>query len=261
VIDFAAFPPNYFGNLFLVFVRVGAMLFSAPLLNGRTVPTMLKVGLALLLTFLLVPVNSAHLAEVPFEWLPLTQLVMKELGVGILVGFVANLVFGAMQLAGQFIGLQIGFSLANVLDPLFSQNISILDQLYTLLAGLIFLAIDGHHMLILAVQQTLDIVPVGALQINGPVANQLAVLTGGVFVAALRIVLPVMAALLLADIALGLMSRTLPQMNIFIVGMPVKLFVGFFVLLVTLPAVQSLVNDMFRSTFIDLQNLMKLTVA
>jgi flagellar biosynthesis protein FliR len=259
--DIAAFPPNYFGNLFLVFVRVGAMIFSAPLINGRTVPVMLKVGLGALIAFLLVPIGAAHLVEVPFQILPLSELVLKELGVGVMVGFVANLVFAAMQLAGQFIGLQIGFSLANVIDPLFAQSISILDQLYTLLAGLIFLAIDGHHMLILAVQQTLDLVPIGSLQITEPSINQLIALTSGVFVAALRIVLPVMAALLLADISLGLISRTLPQMNIFIVGLPVKLFVGFLVLLVTLPAVQSLVTGMFTSTFIDLQNLMKLSAA
>ncbi|MBV9120670.1 MAG: flagellar type III secretion system protein FliR [Chloroflexi bacterium] len=259
--DLSTFPPNYFGNLFLVFVRIGAMLFSAPLLNGRSVPQVLKVGLAMLLAFLLVPLNQAHFVEVPMEWLPLSLLTMKELGVGIIVGFVANLVFSAMQLAGQFIGLQIGFSLANVLDPLFSQSISILDQLYTVLAGLIFLAIDGHHMLILAIQQTLDIVPAGTLNLSGPFVNQLIMLTSGVFVAALRIALPVVAALLLSDIALGLMSRTLPQMNVFIVGMPVKLFVGFLVLLLTLPSVNGLVGDMFKFSFVALQSLMKLSAA
>ena len=261
MLDVTAFPPNYFGNLFLVFVRVGAMLFSAPLLSGRAVPSTLKVGLALLLAFLLVPVNQSHFVEVPFEWLPLSLLVMKELGVGLIVGFVANLVFSAMQLAGQFIGLQIGFSLANVLDPIFSQSVSILDQIYTVLAGLIFLAIDGHHMLILAIQQTLDLVPVGALDINGPVVNQLITLTGGVFVAAARIALPIIASLLLADIALGLVSRTIPQMNVFIVGLPLKLFVGFFVIIFTLPAVNNLAAAMFRSSFVDVQNLLKLAVA
>jgi flagellar biosynthetic protein FliR len=261
VIDPSAFPPNYFGNLFLVFVRVGAMLFSAPLLSGRSVPAMLKVGLALLLAFLLVPVNQGHFVEVPFEWVPLTLLTMKELGVGVIVGFVTNLVFNAMQLAGQFIGLQIGFSLANVLDPIFSQSVSILDQLYTVVAGLIFLAIDGHHMLILGIQQTLDLVPIGTLNISGQMIQQLIVLTGGVFVAAVRIALPVIAALLLSDIALGLISRTLPQMNVFIVGMPVKLFVGFFVLLATLPSVTNLVGNMFGQSVIDLQNVLKLSVA
>ncbi len=261
MIDPATFPPNYFGNLFLVFVRVGAMLFSAPLLSGRTVPSMLKIGLALLLAFLLVPVNQAHFVEVPFEWVPLTLLSLKELGVGVIVGFVANLVFNAMQLAGQFLGLQIGFSLANVLDPIFSQSVSILDQLYTMLAGLIFLAIDGHHMLILGIQQTLDLVPIGTLNISGAMVQQLIVLTGGVFVAAVRIALPIIAALLLADIALGLVSRTLPQMNVFIVGMPVKLFVGFFVLLATLPSVNNLAADMFRQSYIDLQTVLKLSAA
>jgi len=260
VLDAALFPPNYFGNFFLVFVRVGAMLFSAPLLNGRAVPAMAKIGLGLMLTMLLLPVNAAHLGEVPFQLLPLTLLVVKETGVGVLVGFVANLVFAAMQLAGQFVGIQTGFSVANILDPLFSQSVSVMDQLYTLTAGLIFLAVDGHHMLILAVQQTLDIVPIGMFQLNEPMMTQLISLTGGVFVAGLRIILPVLTSLLLADIALGLVSRTVPQMNVFIVGMPLKIFAGFFLLIFTMPAVQGLTTSMFKSTFVDIQNLLRLSV-
>lgn len=257
MLDFAAFPPNYFGNFFLVFIRVGAMLFSAPLLNGRAVPAMAKVGLGLLLTMLLLPLNAAHLAEVPFEWLPLSLLVLKETGVGVLVGFVTNLVFSAMQLAGQFVGIQTGFSVANVLDPLFSQTVSVVDQLYTLLAGLIFLAVDGHHMLILAVQQTLDIVPIGMFQVTEPAMTQLIGLTGGVLVAGLRIILPILTSLLLADIALGLVTKTVPQMNVFIVGMPLKLLAGFFLMAFTLPSVQALTTSMFRSTFVDLQNVLR----
>src|SRR5579859_1649696 len=99
------------------------MLFSAPLINGRMVPSVAKIGLGLLLTMLLLPVNAAHLSEVPFEWLPLSLLVVKETGVGVLVGFSTNMVFYAMQLAGQFVGIQTGFSVANVLDPLFSQSV------------------------------------------------------------------------------------------------------------------------------------------
>lgn len=259
MVSLAAFPANYFGTFFLVLTRVSAMLFSAPLINGQAVPSMLKVGLALLLTFLLVPLNSAHLVAVPFEWLPLSLMLLREIGVGLLVGFTANLVFSAVQLAGQFVGLQIGFTLANVIDPLFSQSISVLDQLYTVMAGLIFLSMDGFQMLILSVQQTLDLVPLGTLRITAPLANQLEVLTAGVFVAATRMVLPIMASLLLADIALGLMSRTVPQMNVFIVGMPLKLFLGFLIIVITLPTVGALLSGMFRSTFVDVANLLRLS--
>jgi len=259
VIDVAAFPPNYFGNFFLVFVRVGAMLFSAPLINGRTVPAIAKIGLGLLITMLLLPVNGSHLVDVPFEWLPLSLLTLKELGVGVLVGFMANLVFAAMQLAGQFVGIETGFSVANVLDPLFSQSVSVIDQVYTVLAGFIFLAVDGHHMLILAVQQTLDVVPVGMFQLTEPMMNQLIGLTGGVFVAGLRLILPILTSLLLADIALGLVSRTVPQMNVFIVGMPLKLFAGFFLLIFTLPSVDALTASMVQSTFVDLQTVLRMS--
>lgn len=261
MIDVAALPPNYLGNVFLVFIRVGAMIFSAPLLSSKAIPVMVKVGLTILLSVLLVPINQGHFTAVPFEWLPLSELILKEMAVGVLVGFVVNLVFTAMQLAGQFVGMQIGISLANVLDPVFSQSVTILDQFYTIVAGLIFLAIDGHHMLILAVQQTLELVPIGTFQLTQPMFNDLAQLTGGLFSAAVRIVLPIMATLLLTDIALGLMSRTMPQMNIFIVGLPLKMFVGFLVLVVTLPAVGDLATALFRSSFVDLSNLLRMTTA
>ena len=257
MLDVAAFPPNYFGNFFLVFVRVGAMLFSAPLINGRSVPAMAKIGLGLLLTMLLLPLNAGRLAEVPMAWLPLSLLVIKEMGVGVLVGFVANLVFAAMQMAGQFVGIETGFNVANVLDPLFSQSVSVIDQVYTLVAGFIFLAVDGHHMLILAVQQSLDIVPVGVFHVSDPMTTQLIGLTGGVFVAGLRLVLPILTSLLLADVALGLVSRTVPQMNVFVVGMPLKLFAGFLLLIFTLPAVEALTGGMLKSSFIDIQKLLQ----
>ncbi|MDE3077979.1 MAG: flagellar biosynthetic protein FliR [Chloroflexota bacterium] len=254
----SVFPPGYFGNFFLVLVRVGAMIMTAPLIQGRAIPVMLKVGLALLISFLLLPINQGHFVNVPFEWVPLSLLVVKEMGVGVLVGFVANLVFAGAQFAGQVVGMQAGFNLANVIDPLFGQSLPILDQLYTILAGLLFLAIDGHHMLILAVQQTFDIVPIGGLQITGPLFNQLALLTAGVFVAGLRLALPIMAALLLADVTLGLMARSFPQLNIFVVGLPVKLFLAFLLLLVTLPAMSTVLQGFFRSSFVDLSNLLRL---
>ncbi len=259
--DVAAIPSGYLANLFLVFVRVGAMLFSAPLLSGRTVPATLKIGLAGLLAFLLIPVNQGHFAEVPLAWVPLSLLVLKEIGVGVMVGFVANLVFAGMQLAGQFLGIEMGFSLANVIDPLFSQSISLMDQLYTILAGLVFLAIDGHQMLILAIQQTLDMIPLGAFEMTGPVVNQLVELVGGIFLIGLRITLPVTAALLLSDIALGLMARTVPQMNVFVVGLPVKIFVGFVIVVLTMPALGALTGGLFRSNMMDLSNLLKLVAA
>ncbi len=250
MVNLSVFPPGYFGNFFLVLVRVSAMILTAPLLQGRATPTTIKVGLALLISFLLVPINQAHFVDVPFQWLPLSTLVLQEMGVGVLVGFVVNLVFSAAQLAGQFLGLQAGFNLANILDPFFSQSVSLLDQVFTILVGLIFLAMDGHHLLIMAIQQTFDIVPIGSFHVTSALIYQLITLSAAVFVAGLRLALPVMAALLLADISLGLMARSFPQVNVFIVGLPVKLFLTFFLLVATMPALNTVIQGFFNASFL-----------
>src|SRR5581483_5512560 len=123
--ELGTIPAGYLGNLFLVFVRVGGMIFTAPLISSRAVPSTLKIGLAALLAFLLFPVNQSHFTELPTAWAPLSVLVLKEMGVGVVVGFVTNLVFAGVQLAGQFVGIEMGFSLANVIDPLFAHSISL----------------------------------------------------------------------------------------------------------------------------------------
>ncbi|MGH2366506.1 MAG: flagellar biosynthetic protein FliR [Chloroflexota bacterium] len=255
----AIIPPGYFGNFFLVLVRVTAMIMAAPLLQGRAIPNTLKIGLAVLISFLLLPINQAHFANVPLQLLPLSILVIKEMGVGVLVGYVINLVFTGAQLAGEFIGLQAGFNLANVIDPLFSQSVSLLDQVYTIMTGLIFLALDGQQMLILAVQQSFDIVPIGSLQITPALFNQLALLTAGMFAAGIRLALPIITALLLSDISLGLMARSFPQLNIFIVGLPVKLGLAFLLLIITMPAYHLVMQGFLEQGFVDLSNLLRMS--
>jgi len=239
-------PTTYLQNLFLVFIRVLAILASSPIFGSRTIHSVAKIGLALLLSFVLLPLGSQNLVSFPGDFFTFALAIGRELLLGFLVGFVASLVFAVLEAAAQLIGVQIGFRIADVMDPVFAIRTSILDQFYTLFASLIFLAIDGHHWLIMGLQRTFAIVPLGGLQISAPAMDTLIGLSAQVFVVALRISLPVAGTLLLTDLALALAARLVPQMNMFLVGMPLKVAVGLVTLLFMLPTANSLIRSLLQ---------------
>ena len=228
-------PPFFWEAFFLIVCRVGTVLMIAPIFGNRNAPAQVKIAFSLLLSLILLPLVTANVTSLP-ESMPLfLGLVAREIVIGGIVGFAVLLLFTALQSAGHIVGLQMGFSLANVINPVTADHASLLDQFYGLLAGLIFLIINGHHALILAIARTFDMVP---LDRTGPILPAAPVLFGWareILAIASRVSLPVMAALLLTDIALAVVARSVPQLNVFVVGMPAKLLVGFGMLVITLP--------------------------
>ncbi len=226
--------PVYAFNFILVLARVGALLGTAPVIGGRSVPMRAKAGLAGLTALTLLVANADRLAPLPETWATFAGLIIQHLLVGLVLGFAAGLTFAALQMAGELIGLQMGFSLARTIDPVAQQQVAVIDQLYTVVAGLVFLAVDGHHWLMLALMRTFDIAPLaGTLSVTGS-ANGLIALTASALMLALQVALPGLAAFIAADVALGMLVRVAPQMNIFAVGLPLKVALGLLVLAITL---------------------------
>ncbi len=213
-------------NLILILTRVGAAVGTAPVLGGRSVPMQAKVALAFLTSLILLAANWQHLAPLPGSWAELLAALVQHLAVGLVFGFAAGLAFAGLQMAGQIVGLQVGFALADTVDPVSDFNVALLDQVYNILAGLIFLAIDGHHWLMLALLRSFDLVPLTQTGLNVPSPEGLAALTANVPALALQVAFPVIAALIVADVALGILVRIAPQMNVFVVGLPLKVAVG-----------------------------------
>ena len=237
--------PMIWEAFFLILCRVGTVFMIAPIFGNRSVPSQLKVAFSLLVSLVLLPVATAKLTRLPEDMPGFLGLAGTELLIGALIGFAVLLTFVAIQSAGNIVGLQMGFSLANVVNPLTADNASLIDQFYGLLAALIFLAINGHHALLLSLQQTFDLVPVdrsGFLLPPGPVLMQWG---GQIFAIASRVSLPIMAALLLADMALAVVARSVPQLNVFVVGMPAKIIVGFLILSLTLPLTAMIMGNLF----------------
>jgi len=240
--DFAAFSAAYVTFYMLAAVRVlGAIAFN-PMLGSARVPMFGRVGLGLFATLVLFPVGGPF--EAPASVGPLE--VGGELLVGLMAGFAITLVFGAVQFAGGLIAQNSGFSFAQTINPVFEHG-GVIETFFSAFALLVFIEINGHHLFLIGLRQLFDVVPVGEVtQLPGSL-NGLMELSAGLFSAGLKLALPVMAALLLADLAVGLLARVAPQFNLFMLEMPVKMLLGLLALALAMPVMVPRLAAMFRT--------------
>lgn len=210
----------------VVLFRVAGIMVFAPFYNGSAFPVQVKVILPLMVALVLAPVVPQ--AQLPSEY-GLAQVITAVLGeivIGIVLGLAASFVFGGLQLAGQIMGFQLGFSIINVMDPQTAVETSVISILNNFIGLMLFLLVNGHHWFFLAVSESLSYLPVGGVHLNGPLVEEVLRLSGRIFVSGLRIAGPVVAVTIISDIVLGLIGRAAHQVNILIVGMPVKTLVG-----------------------------------
>ncbi len=223
-------------QLFLfIFLRVGAILMFLPIFNSRAIPVLFKIGFALAVAFILHPLLVSD-ARPLFATVPEFGLAVAcELMVGIIIGLSVRLLFAGFQLAGQMAGYQMGMAIANVMDPATSTQVPILATFYNLVAILVFLSINAHIVLLRAMVESFQLIPLFGFEFKPAVMQQIISFSGNMFVVALKIGAPVIVSLLITSAALGLVARTIPQMNIFIVAMPLKIVIGLIFLGLSLP--------------------------
>lgn len=241
-------------HFLFIFLRASAILMTLPVLDSRNIPIVFKAGLALGLGLMVRPLTSLAPAPVFTDVLPFGIAIANEILVGALVGLSVKLFFTGVQMAGQLAGFQMGFAIANVFDPGASAQVSIPAQIYNLAALLMFLALDGHHLLIRAIAESFRRIPPPALQLSGERLERFLVLAGDLFVVAVKVGAPLIVALLLLNVALAIVARTVPQMNVFFVAMPVQIAVGLFFIGITLPFLLHFLKlnlkDLFRTATI-----------
>jgi flagellar biosynthetic protein FliR len=202
-----------------------------------------RIGIGLFATLVLFPVGTPDLE--PLAVGPLE--IAAELLVGLLAGFAVTLIFGSIQFAAGLIGINSGFSFAGTINPMFDQGGGVIETFFTSLALLVFVQINGHHLFLIGLMQLFEVVPVGEVTRLPGSLDTLLSLSSGLFSAGLKLALPVMAALLLADLALGLLSRVAPQFNLFALEMPVKMLLGLVTLAVVLPVFVPRMSAIFRT--------------
>jgi flagellar biosynthetic protein FliR len=231
---------------FLALTRILAILIHLPMLGGRLVPDPVKIGLGFLLALAMIPWQPLPPEASSLTTFEFGLAVGRELLLGTLAGFAAALTFGALQIAGEMMGLGSGFASARFMNPALESSGSALDNFFLMVATLLFLIIDGHHAFLLALQRTFELIP-----LNSPLpvfsAERLIVLTSQLIAAGIRISLPVLGTLLLADLTLGLLARVAPQVQVFFLGMPLKLGAGLIVLALALTILFPALTELFRN--------------
>jgi flagellar biosynthesis protein FliR len=230
---------------FLAFVRIMVMLSQVPVLGGRTIPNEIRVAFGLVLTVVLLPWQPLSADAPPMPVLVLAGALVRELIVGLLAGFSARLVFGALQTGGELMGLVGGFSSGRILNPAFESSSTALDQFLLLTATLIFLILNGHHLFLLGVQRTFVMVPLNSALPEFSL-DRVLILTQQLIQAAVLLALPVVGTALITDVVLGLLARVAPQVQIFFLEAPLKAGVSVLALILAFrslaPALASMVQ-------------------
>ena len=228
-------------HIFLLnLLRVSALLIVAPIFGHRLFLARAKVGLAVMVSMVVFPLVDGF--DVPEGFFPYAVMMAGEVILGLVLGYVVLLLFIGIQFAGQLAGLQMGFGIVNVIDPQSHDQISIIGQFLNILAILMVLTLDGHHIILNGLLGSFEAVPLGGVVLQASIAHKLIALSSEVFVIAIKISAPILVALFLISTAMGVLARTVPQMNVFIVGFPVQLAVGLSVLVATLPLFQIIVE-------------------
>jgi flagellar biosynthetic protein FliR len=230
----------------LVFLRVTAILVSLPIFSGNNVPNMFKAGLALAVALVLFPVIDLSVLPPMGSWILLTLGVISEVLLGLGVGLAIRLIMTGIQMAGQVAGYQMGLAIANIMDPATSMQTPILAQAFNLLAMLIFLVVNAHHWFFRALVESFTVIPPFRFVLSASFIGYLMEMSGAMFVIALKIGAPIIVVLILTSVSFGLMARTVPQMNIFIVAMPLKIVVGLFFIVFSLPYLTPYIRELFQ---------------
>ncbi|MDR2180241.1 MAG: flagellar biosynthetic protein FliR [Synergistaceae bacterium] len=234
---------------FLVHLRFVGMMFTSPVFLATAMPLPFRFLCAVLLT---VAAGGAigsggenfSVPMILFEsWVSIFVLALRELLIGVSLGILTALPLTAMQVAGEQIGTAMGISMASVMDPLTQRQTSIVDQLQFMVGLWFYFRWNGHLLMAQAVVESLRIVPLAKLSLVPAGDMGLGEWLTAAFHLAMKIVVPFYCALLLADVGLGFLARTVPQMNIFILGLPIKLALGFFVLTAALPLTVDMIYE------------------
>lgn len=227
------------------FARILALIAAAPVTGNPQFPVRAKIGLAIAITVLVAPFLPAGATVDPGSWDGLLLLVRETL-IGVAMGFAIRIVFTAVEMAGNVIGVQMGLGFAEIYDPHASGHIAVLGQFLGLIAALAFLALNGHLLMVSGLIESMRAIPPGAAAPGGVDWRLLANWGGTIMEAAVLLALPVIAALTITNLALGVLSRAAQQLNLFAVGFPITLAIGFATLLFALPHLGGVMERLFN---------------
>lgn len=222
-------------SLLFIFSRVAAIILFAPILGSAQIPAKLKVGLALVFSVLVFPMVPIEALPAPRGVFELAIHIATDAAIGLAIAFAVRMIFTAVQVAGTIVDFQMGFGVVNVIDPQTQAQVSITAQFQNILAVLIFLASDAHHFIIGAIVQSFELINLAQVDFSNVTPELILRHFSAMFLIAVKIAAPIMAILFFLSVGLGLVARTVPQMNVFIVGFPLQIGVGLVMVALAMP--------------------------
>ena len=240
--------PDKIAIFMLIFIRMSSLFVITPIFGRREMPSYMKIGFAFFCSIIIAPVLSNTQLEYT-SLLELGALAMKEMLVGIIMGYVSFLVFSALYVAGQIMDMQIGFGMVNVIDPMMGGQVPMMGNFFYILTALFFLMIDGHHVLFKALFESYQIIPLGGFAFSATLLTNIVNVMAVTFLIGVQISIPILAALLLTEVGLGILSRSVPQMNVFVIGMPLKIALGLLTLYYMIPVFFRVMQALFDKMY------------
>ncbi|MFI0473484.1 flagellar biosynthetic protein FliR [Halomonas sp. HMF6819] len=241
---------------FWPFVRITAFMAVAPLWGHSSIPNQAKVGLAVLIVVAIAPILPVMPAVPMLSWASL-GIMVEQLLIGLAIGLVMHIVFAVVQAAGEFIGLQMGLAFASFFDPSSGTNIMVLSRILYMITLLMFLALNGHLMVMETLVMSFQTLPVGFAGINPNAFELLARYAGTIFASGLLLALPLVASLLIISLSLGILNRSAPQLTVFNIGFPASLTVGLVLLMVLVTDIGRFLQPLFSQGLGFMQSLIE----
>ncbi|SKC74306.1 flagellar biosynthetic protein FliR [Maledivibacter halophilus] len=235
--------------LFLVFARVSGIFLLTPIFGSTNIPKRLKIGLAGFMTYIAFPLVSVSEAMNVVNIYQVLYFILIEFFIGLVFGFVSFLILTSINLAGIIIDRNIGFSMVNVINPQDQSHIPVTANFFYIIAMLVFLITNSHHILIKAVLHSFNVIPIGYESVNLLLVDKIIEILRTSFVLGFKMAAPIVITILATNVLLGVLARAMPQMNVFIVGMPLKIFIGLITIFIVLPLYFKIFNNIFEIMF------------
>ena len=258
-IDFFDVLQGQIAAFLLVLTRTGGIFFVSPFFGSQNVPVQIRVATSIAMAILTFPVlMDEMIVETPPTVLMFAALVLQELFIGWLIGFVGYVILSAINMGGKIMDMQVGFTIAQVMDPTSNEQSPLIGSFLYNLTIIYFLAVNGHHMIVAALVESFRAVPFNTMTWNPAMADFIGNITNGIFLVGMKIAMPVTFSILITNVGMGILARTMPQMNIFVVGIPMHLMIGTAMLAMLMPFYVLFLDVMFDDMYSSISTAIRL---
>lgn len=244
---------NNSSTFIFVLTRTGSIIMAAPIFGTFNIPMQVKIGLSFLIALIITPLTAY--VPLPQTFTALVMGIGGEMLIGIAIGLSIRFIFTGIEFAGQIASFQMGIGMASVYDPMSNSQMAVLGKMISLLTLLTFLSVNGHLMLIMALKKSFEVIPPYGFRLTDAFMENFIIFSREIFILAVKFSAPVVAILVFINVALGIMARTVPQLNMFVVGFAITILVGFVMISLSMPAFETALIEVFDRMWQGVFNL------